>query len=593
MREARSLRQCYAANSCLSRRRAQTLKSSRLDARLSRLQTPAPIRSRSAEERSFQLPLWSVPLIVAVLYVCLFQGRGALGLAGADEPRYAAIARAMAATGDWVTLRLWGSPWFEKPALYYWIAGAAMRVFGVSESAARLPSALAALLAALAMAWTALRTYGLRAAWFTLLILPSCAGLIGFARAASPDMLFSGTLAAAMAASVEILQKERPGWSARIAFGFFLGAATLAKGPAALILAGGAALLWGLLTRRVRAVLRLSHPLAMAAFCVTALPWYILCSLRNPDFLRIFIWQHNFERYLTPMFEHVQPFWFFGPIVLVGIVPWTPLLYAPAREFFRARSEKKWTDSPACYFACWAAFPVIFFSLSQSKLPGYVLPAIPPLMLLIATGAARGAERNDSGSQVAAASIGCVFPLLIGIASTQVKNFPPLLSPQIYRHAQDALILAIAAGLAIAALALRPQMKGALPAAATLVAALVLWINLALLPRLDPFLSARATSETLQALDPSLQMHLAVYRAPRQFTYGVEYYLNRALPEWTPSVEQPVLVFTNSEGAEEILASGAEVHFYKGTQMPGVLLLQVERASAPGAQTQEPAKPRI
>lgn len=553
----------------------------------------APIRSRSAEERSFELPLWSVPLILVVLYICVFQGRGVLGLAGTDEPRYAAIARAMASTGDWVTPRLWGAPWFEKPVLYYWTAGAAMRVFGASESAARLPSSLAALLAVLAMAWAALRTYGLRAAWFTLLVLPACAGLIGFARAASPDMLFSGMLAAAMAASIEILQKERPGWLARIAFGFFLGAATLAKGPAALLLAGGAAVLWALLARRVRAAFRLAHPLAVAAFCITALPWYILCALRNPDFLRVFIWQHNFERYLTPIFEHRQPFWFFAPIVLVGVLPWAPLLYTPVREFFVARGEKHWTDSPACYFACWAVFPVLFFSLSQSKLPGYVLPSIPPLMLLIAVGAARGAERNDSGTQIAAASIGCIFPILIGVASTQVKNFPPLLTPQMYRHAQDALILAIAAGLAIAVFALRPQMKGALPAAAALVAAMVLWINLALLPRLDPYISARATAETLQALDPGLQSHLAVYRAPRQFTYGVEYYLNRALPEWTPSLQQPALVFTDNEGARQILALGAEVHFFRGTQMPGVFLLQVERASEPAAPPREPPKPRI
>ncbi len=96
-----------------------------------------------------------------LLYVCLFSGLGALGLVGPDEPRYAAIARAMAETHDWVTPRLWGTPWFEKPVLYYWTAGIAMRLFGVSEFAARLPSALAALLAVAAVKWTALRSYGI------------------------------------------------------------------------------------------------------------------------------------------------------------------------------------------------------------------------------------------------------------------------------------------------------------------------------------------------------------------------------------------------------------------------------------------------
>ena len=133
-------------------------------------------------------------------------------------------------------------------------------------------------------------------------------------------MLFAGLLTAAMAVASEMLQKPRPGPLLRIAFGFFLGAAVLAKGPAAVILAGGATLLWAALSRQWRAPFRFLHPLIIAVFCVTALPWYILCALRNPDFLRVFIWQHNFERYLTPVFEHRQPFWFFGSILILLFV---------------------------------------------------------------------------------------------------------------------------------------------------------------------------------------------------------------------------------------------------------------------------------
>ena len=153
--------------------------------------------------------------------MCLFSGLNAFGLVGPDEPRYAAIARAMATTGDWVTPRLWGSPWFEKPVLYYWGAGIAMRIFGVGEFAARLPSAMAALLAVIAVSWTALRSYGIAAAWFSLLMLPTSVAIIAFSRAASPDMLFAGFLTAAMAVASEMLQKPRPGNLLRIAFGFF------------------------------------------------------------------------------------------------------------------------------------------------------------------------------------------------------------------------------------------------------------------------------------------------------------------------------------------------------------------------------------
>jgi 4-amino-4-deoxy-L-arabinose transferase-like glycosyltransferase len=106
------------------------------------LDSTSPIRSCAVEEGDIQIPLWSIPLILVVLYVCLFSGLGALGLVGPDEPRYAAIARAMAETHDWITPRLWGTPWFEKPVLYYWAAGISIRIFGVSEFSVRLPSAI-------------------------------------------------------------------------------------------------------------------------------------------------------------------------------------------------------------------------------------------------------------------------------------------------------------------------------------------------------------------------------------------------------------------------------------------------------------------
>src|ERR1700722_1287664 len=197
--------------------------------------SPAPLRSRATNEGNTQVSWWALILTLTVAAICLFSGLRALGLVGPDEPRYTAIARAMLQTGDWVTPRLYGQPWFEKPVLYYWAAAAAFRLFGVSEFAARLPSALAALLATAAMTWAALRSYGLDAAWLTLLMLPTTLAAIGFARAATPDMLFSALLVAAAASASEMLAKKKSGLAARVAFGIFLGAATLAKGPGVLL----------------------------------------------------------------------------------------------------------------------------------------------------------------------------------------------------------------------------------------------------------------------------------------------------------------------------------------------------------------------
>src|SRR4051812_454291 len=124
---------------------------------------------------------------------------------GPDEPRYAWIARDMAETGDWITPRLYGSPWFEKPPLYYWGAAISFKLFGVSETTARLPSAIAALLATLALAWLAWRVYGSATTRWLLLLLPTTAGMIGFSHAAATDMPFSAMLTCAMVPAALLL----------------------------------------------------------------------------------------------------------------------------------------------------------------------------------------------------------------------------------------------------------------------------------------------------------------------------------------------------------------------------------------------------
>src|ERR1700681_2466308 len=149
-------------------------------------------------------------LILATLYVCYFSHLGAIGFVGPDEPRYAWIARDMAETGDWVTPRLYGKPWFEKPPLFYWGAAMSFKVFGVSEAAARLPSAVSALLATLAIAWLALRLCGAETARWLLLLLPTTVAMIGFSIAAATDMPFSAMFTIAMVVAAVLLRLDPP-----------------------------------------------------------------------------------------------------------------------------------------------------------------------------------------------------------------------------------------------------------------------------------------------------------------------------------------------------------------------------------------------
>jgi 4-amino-4-deoxy-L-arabinose transferase-like glycosyltransferase len=335
---------------------------------------------------------WSA-LVCVALYVCYFSHLGVLGFIGPDEPRYAWIARAMVETHDWVTPRLYGKAWFEKPPLYYWGAGLCFKWFGVSEAAARLPSAISALLATLALAWLALRLYGTEATQWVFLLLPTTVGMVGFSHAAATDMPFSAMITMAMVSAAVVLGLTRDEntpilprtpWLALTLFGFFLGLAVLAKGPAAIVLCGGAALFWAWITKQNHDLVRLLHPAAIASFCVTALPWYVLCARRNPDFPRVFLVEHNFKRYLTPEFQHLQPFWFYLPVVLVALLPWSVVfLWSSvhgAIRLFRTRMAKEST----WYLSGWAGFCLLFFSISRSKLPGYILPALPALVLILA-----------------------------------------------------------------------------------------------------------------------------------------------------------------------------------------------------------------
>src|SRR5438477_1974779 len=292
--------------------------------------TPQPPDEATAS--SAQRIGWAI-LILITLYICYFSHLGVIGFVGPDEPRYAWIARDMAETGDWVTPRLYGKPWFEKPPFLYWGSALFFKLFGSSapEVAARLPSALSALLSTLALAWLAWRTYGEACARWLLLLLPTSVGMIGFSHAAATDMPFTGMLTIAMvcaAVALGLVPKNentpilpRTPWPALILFGFFLGLAVLAKGPAGAILIAGAVFFWAIFTKRWRDAFRLLHPAAIAAFCITALPWYVLCARRSPDFFRIFIIEHNFKRYLTPEFQHIQPFWYYAPILLIALFP--------------------------------------------------------------------------------------------------------------------------------------------------------------------------------------------------------------------------------------------------------------------------------
>jgi 4-amino-4-deoxy-L-arabinose transferase-like glycosyltransferase len=315
-----------------------------------------------------RLPWLALPLA----YFLYFFGLTAAGMIGPDEPRYAAIGREMARSRDWITPRLWGVPWFEKPALLYWITGAAFRIGLGPDLAPRLPVALLSVCFIALFWWVLQREFGCFIAWMGTLILATSAGWCLYSQSGVTDIPLSATFSGAMLLAIPWVSKR----DTRLLplAGALFGLAVLAKGPVGLILAAPLALRW-------RDLLDWLHLKVLLPFLAIAVPWYVICYLQNgAAFLNDFFWKHNVGRFTSAELQHGQPWWFYLPALAVLFLPWTAVLPMG----FRGPSA----DSRRTFLLLWALWPLVFFSLSVNKLPGYILPAFPAISALVAIGLA-------------------------------------------------------------------------------------------------------------------------------------------------------------------------------------------------------------
>lgn len=324
--------------------------------------------------------------------VPIFGGDG-LGLVGADEPRYAQIAREMLARHDYITPILYGKPWLEKPALYYWRAMFSFKEFGVHDWSARLPSASFAFIL-ISLIYLHIRRFRPGGQLDAALITASCAGIIAFARGASTDMQLAAPFCIGMLGWYAWYETDKKFWLFDLYF--FNGAATLAKGPVAPFLAIAIIFAFIALRREWSLLRRTIWVPGILLYLAMVLPWYIAVTRRNPQFLRVFFLEHNLERFATNLYEHEQPIWYYLAVMVLALMPWTVValraLWDAVIESvneWKARlaknryvSHARWGDAFPEFLVLWTLFPIVFFSLSRSKLPGYILPSIPPLTIL-------------------------------------------------------------------------------------------------------------------------------------------------------------------------------------------------------------------
>jgi 4-amino-4-deoxy-L-arabinose transferase-like glycosyltransferase len=326
-------------------------------------------------------------LLFAIIIAFYLYGLGKLPLLGPDEPRYAQVAREMFLTGDLITPTLGHHTWFEKPALLYWMIAGSFGIFGVNEWAARFGPALCGLLtiaALLSVGREIDREEPRGFAFWCVVVSASCLGLIVFSRAASFDVVITMTTTWSLACFLlhELRNKRR------FLFGFyvFVGVSLLAKGLVGIVIPFGVVGLYYLLRRAwpSRSVL-LSFfwgmPLALAVSAI----WYGPVIARHGwTFIDEFFVQHHFARYMSNKYHHPQPIYFYPVIILMLALPWTPhLIVALAKvRGWKWRGDDR-LSIVRVFALAWLLLPIIFFSFSGSKLPGYVLPVIPAVALLV------------------------------------------------------------------------------------------------------------------------------------------------------------------------------------------------------------------
>jgi 4-amino-4-deoxy-L-arabinose transferase-like glycosyltransferase len=549
-----------------------------------------------------RLPRWATigeasVFLAFVLFFLLYGqtplvGGDGLGLVGADEPRYAQIAHEMLDRFDsahtlksklsaCVTPYLYGKPWLEKPALYYWRAMFVFQDFGVHDWSARLPSATFAFFM-VALIYLHMRRFRPGGHLDAALITVACAGIIGFARGASTDMQMAAPLAIGLLGWYAWYETDSKFWLFDIYF--FTGVATLAKGPVAPFLAFVIVAAFAFLRREWSLLRRSFWWPGVLLYLAMVLPWFIAVQHQNPDFFRVFFLEHNLERFATDRYEHQHPFWYYLVVVVLALMPWTVIairaLIDGIRTSFCEWRTRHFSRRQPCssqpgdafpeFLVLWALIPIVFFSFSESKLPGYILPSIPPITILTGDFIARRRQQGIRLWVLVSHATVCGVMTMVALLmpwfvahGPQMPPLPALGVAQFFTFIREfigdcirvmppwpALIVALVASLG-AALLIIVVVKGFGATHLRMVTTMVLIVLVFYLYGVGPFFnipaigqtkqvihlldrsySARPLAERLAAIAPGDET-VAVFRVRRDVEYGLAFYRNREVVNYT------------------------------------------------------------
>jgi 4-amino-4-deoxy-L-arabinose transferase-like glycosyltransferase len=497
-----------------------------------------PTRPANVARRGF--PALHFILLLVVAACMFFAGIGRLALIEPDEGRNAEVAREMLAKGDWITPHFNNFSYLDKPPVYFWAVASSFKVAGLSEASARFPSALAALLTVF-LAWLlARRTFGNSTALYAGIILATSPLVVVFAR----DVIFDMTLTFFVTGAMVCYWLREAGSQQRrlLDFLFFaaMGLATLTKGPVGFLLPLLSIGTYQALRRKFSRLKDLHWILGLATFFAVTLPWFIAVSLRHPDFPGYAFWQESLERFATGQSHRAGPIYYYLIIYLAGFLPWSFfLLYAAAHRVRRWRELQQEQQAPVLFLLSWAGVIFVFFSISQSKLPGYFLPAMVPLSILMGK-VWKGPEPAREGRAPDWLTGGFATLIALGIIIAAAPYFEHFLFPhgRLQRkmpHDIFALLgpTMLYTGVTLAALGIigrnlcaRARGKSPTVIMFTLVACCFPLILVRWFRPLELFASAKSSRALAQTILESPQRDLPIY-GYYYFRTGLPFYLRR------------------------------------------------------------------
>ena len=463
--------------------------------------------------------LW---LLLAIIW---FGTLGTRDLVDPDEGRYSEISREMALSGDWVTPRLNDLKYFEKPPLQYWATAIAFRLFGVNEFSARLWVGLCGFFTVLILSHTARRLWGARVADYAALIAGSSVYLVALSHVVTLDMGVSFFLTVVLCGFLLAQQDGAKDPESRrymwLTWAAMAGAA-LSKGLIGVVIPGAVLVLYGIVCCDWAPWRRMRWLSGLAIFFLLALPWHLLVASRNPEWAQFYLIHEHFTRFLTTEHHRIEPWHFFLPLLLLGLLPWASWLPAALRHSWAAEPGRFQTNR---FLLIWAGFIFLFFSASGSKLPAYILPLFPALVLLLAQTIAKAETRVLKVHGLLLLAFWVVLAIAAFVFAEKAVTSA---SPQHY-HALAMWLLAgslIAGAICVAsarmAVLLRPIVATLLIAASGLVFLLFAMLGY------HAYAPLRSSHDLAQLVRPKLQADTKVFSV-NTYDQTFPFYLNRSV----------------------------------------------------------------